>query len=823
MQPPMVGPQPPDAPPSTRCALLAFLFAFTALFTQVLVHRLVSAKLLNNYAFLVISLTMLGFAAAGVLLSFFLQRALDRLAETVALSAALFTLSALLVAFLFCRSRLVASVDITRPDFVVSFFRWAPYALLFAVPFGACGLLLGALLSHPRLRSTRIYFADLVGSALGAVLVLPAIRAVGVEPAYLILCGLLPLACLLLLPPRRQLARLALGLALLVAAGAGLAHRRVLAIRFPEGSMLAAADAPGSRLRVEHMVWDPLARIEVSSIAPPDPDKSNFPSLIGDDRAFHARFEKILTQNNFAFTYAVHYNGDPAMLAGIEQTIYAAAYKTSSVPRPRVAIIGVGGGFDVLTALRFDASRIRAVEVNRGMLHVLTRVYHDYFKAWVDDPRVQLVNDEGRHYLATHEEPVDVLQLSGVDSYSGTPGAAHVFSENYLYTEEAFDLYLRRLSPQGILHMMRLELIPPREMLRALVTATAALRRAGARRPADHIVVLAAKPVTNIVSLLIKRTPFTNEELRRVELWAGPNRHFSVVASRQRLGNPPNFYRYLLALDDPQREQSFVESYPFNIAPPSDDSPFFFRTTFWWHIFPSSPAIWGQVPVLEYSLILLFLVVAATAWLTVRLPLRRLAAETARGRRRFGIFFSSIGVGFMAIELALLQKFGLFLGHPNYALSVVLAVLLLFAGLGSLVAARLVAWLRGVRFVAYALAGMLLLEELVVSPSLTGLLGLPLIARAALVVLLVAPVGLLLGVFMPTGLEKLKETSPRLAPWAWGVNGIFSVLGPLAAIAVSVSVGMRGLLLAAIPIYLVAGWALPARAVTPEPSAAPRS
>jgi spermidine synthase len=133
----------------------------------------------------------------------------------------------------------------------------------------------------------------------------------------------------------------------------------------------------------------------------------------------------------------VDYDGSKDSLAGIEETIYSAAYQARSVPRPRVLVIGVGGGFDILTALAFDASEVTGIDVNRATLGIVTRTYADYFRAWVQDPRVRLVADEGRHHLTSTSGRFDVLQLSGVDSYSGTPGAANVFSESYLYTLEA--------------------------------------------------------------------------------------------------------------------------------------------------------------------------------------------------------------------------------------------------------------------------------------------------------------------------------------------------------------------------------------------------
>jgi spermidine synthase len=149
----------------------------------------------------------------------------------------------------------------------------------------------------------------------------------------------------------------------------------------------------------------------------------------------------VLTQNNYAYTYAVDYDGMRESLAGIEETIYAAAYQAGGTPAPRVLVIGVGGGFDILTALYFHADRVTGAEINGATVGILTRSYRDYFRPWVEDPRVRLVHAEGRHFLATEPGAFDVIQLSGVDSYSGTPGAAHVFSENYLYTGQAVDLY----------------------------------------------------------------------------------------------------------------------------------------------------------------------------------------------------------------------------------------------------------------------------------------------------------------------------------------------------------------------------------------------
>ena len=375
------------------------------------------------------------------------------------------------------------------------------------------------------------------------------------------------------------------------------------------------------------------------------------------------------------------------------------------------------------------------------------------------DPRVELVHGEGRHVLSTRAGPFDVIQLSGVDSVSGTPAAAHVFSENYLYSAEAFDLYLARLAPDGIVNMMRQEYVPPREMLKALVTAVAALRRAGVAHPREHVITVTA---TNglFTALLVKKTPFTAEEERKV---TGLGRREPVLPRcpppRAAPGRPtPTAPTW--RLDDPRREAAFARRLPVR-----------------------HPARGGRPAVLLPLLVLVAPLLARTrscwpacrSWTTAccccsrppasaRPPAStcRCAAWPAAGLRapaagRYAAYFAAIGLGYMAIEMALIQKFGLFMGHPNYALSVVLAALLLATGLGALFAGRLAGPPARQRFVSYALAAWSWPSTCCSCPRLHALVGLPFAARVAIVFALVLPIGVCLGTFFPTGLDRLKD------------------------------------------------------------------
>src|SRR5690349_20593157 len=336
---------------SNKAAALAFLTAAVTLFVQILVHRMVSVKLLNNYAFLVISLTMLGFAFSGVVLSRWLPSFLKNFNDSISLCAVLFVLSVFSTTFIFYH----ASGEVffsTRPDFVIKFLRWMPFAFLYAIPFAFCGLILGTLLSSPEFSTRRVYFFDLCGSAFGAFVVIPAISHLGVETSMIAACIAMFAGALLLCPPAAWYSRSA-ALVAIAAIVLGIGFKeRVFRLHYPSDMFLSASEIQNGPLVLAYTKWDPLARIEISRLTRTDVLLTfAYPSLTGDNPAFLSRFKRVVTQNGFAFTYAVDYDGKRDSLNGIEQTIYAAAYQATSVKKPKVVAIGVGGGFDILNAI----------------------------------------------------------------------------------------------------------------------------------------------------------------------------------------------------------------------------------------------------------------------------------------------------------------------------------------------------------------------------------------------------------------------------------------------------------------------------------------
>jgi hypothetical protein len=312
--------------------------------------------------------------------------------------------------------------------------------------------------------------------------------------------------------------------------------------------------------------------------------------------------------------------------------------------------------------------------------------------------------------------------------------------------------------------------------------------------------------------------------VQRLDAWAQAGSLFTVTAAPDRNQARNSMYAAYLSLAEPRREAAFELVYPFDVKPTTDNKPFFFRYSYWSHLWSRDPMIRvSSIPVMEYSVLLLLALVGVVATACTLLPLRFLAADGLRAPHaaRWVLYFAGTGVGYMAVEIAFLQKFGHFLGHPNYALSVVLAVLLLASGLGSMASAAIVGALGQLRFTTYVLTALLIAEYALVLPRLAGWIGLPFGVRCAVVAALVFPVGLCLGVFTPVALDRLKAEGAAFAPWAWGINGIFSVMAPVAAVGLSISWGINALLLSAIPVYLAVGFAFPPAGPVPAEPASP--
>lgn len=513
--------------------------------------------------------------------------------------------------------------------------------------------------------------------------------------------------------------------------------------------------------------------------------------------------------DSLAGTPLVKFDGnfDAPGLEHLRHDITALAY--SLRPARKTLIIGPGGGRDVLTALVFGSKDVTAVELNPIMQKVVNEKFGDFTGRLYQRPEINFNIDDGRHFVSRTEKRFGVIQLSLVDTWASTAAGAFALSENSLYTQEAFEDYLSKLEPDGVVTISRWLEDPPRETLRVVSLARAALARFGINDIRNHVIV-AGTPLLRrrhaFASVVVSLQPFSGEEIAKAKEFTD-RLGFDVLYMP---GNPkdPLFSEFITTNDT----EGFFRRYDLDVSPTSDDRPFFFNSTkpkdffrFW----EEKPGRMGV-----QLLARLIGIVTTLVALFIFVPLyarRRSALAVLEPRERWStlLYFGALGSGFMMIEVGLVSKFVLFLGHPIYALTVVLCTLLISAGLGSYWSGRNVGpghdSLRKV--IAMALVSIVVLA-LVVEVVFGHLLADASLTTAAILsIVTLAPVGFLMGMPFPLGLRLLDSMGSQwaqLVPWVWGINGSTSVLGSVLAISIAINLGFRATLLGGLCIYAVA-------------------
>jgi spermidine synthase len=523
------------------------------------------------------------------------------------------------------------------------------------------------------------------------------------------------------------------------------------------------------------------------------------------------------------------FTGDLAPLAYLDFTTAASPYHL--LERPEVLILGAGGGEQVLLALYHGAARIDAVELNRQMLDLVREDYADFAGGLYGREDVSVHVGEARSFLARTTKRYDLIQIPLLYSFGAAAAGTQSLHESYTYTVEAFDDYLTALKPGGILAVTLWLKLPPRDSLKLFATAVAALERRGVAEPGTRLALVRSWRTT---TLLVRNDPFTADRSKALKRFAA-ERSFDLdyypgirpeEANRYNILERPFDYEGAIALLGPQRED-FLDRYKFEIRPATDDRPYF-HDFFKWRALPELAALrtQGAAAMLDWGYLILFatLVQAALASLAlILLPLwvRRRRFGGATPRARVSAYFLALGLAFLFVEIAFIQRFILFLGHPLSAVAVVLAGFLVFAGLGSAAAGRFGRWAadRGParRFGALeaavaAIGAMSLLYLVTLPPLFDRLIALPDAAKVAVSIALIAPLAFFMGMPFPLGLAQVARRNEDLVPWAWGINGCASVVAAILATLLAIHLGFTAVVAIAAALYLAAPLALRGRA-----------
>jgi predicted membrane-bound spermidine synthase len=475
-------------------------------------------------------------------------------------------------------------------------------------------------------------------------------------------------------------------------------------------------------------------------------------------------------------------------------------------PHGDVLVIGPGGGKEVRRATQVGARSVTAVEVNPIIARdIMSREpFRSYSGDVYGQPRVRLVIDEARSFIRRSPDHFDVLQADMVDTWAATSAGAFALTENNLYTVEAFRDYAEHLRDGGILTITRWFSSPPDQVLRLVTLTRAMMTELALPDPAGSIIIVVAPGeggLPPVATFLFKKGVFTAGEVGAVET-ASRAAGFEVLYSPHT--RPPGVLTALITAPDPS---VIWNAAPRNIAPTYDNSPFFFNSV---HLSDTAAAFSGDAQWRRTNLgtFMLVSLLAVSSVLVVVFIFAPLLLRAHRGEGTpplpFIAYFACLGAGFMMIEIALLQKFILFLGHPVYALTVVLFSLLAFSGLGSWTSRRIgedrIAQMLPRVLLGVAAAGCIYVA--VLSPLFYAFVWLPIVWRALIAAVLLAPGAFLMGMPMPLGLRLLGGRGAHLIPWAWGVNGATSVTASVVALVVALAMGFNQALLAGVVAYL---------------------
>jgi hypothetical protein len=757
-----------------------FLTALATLLVELSLTRIFSVVFYYHFAFLAISIALFGLGAGGVfsyVVAGWRGPLYARLGGLAALNSV-----AVLGSLVFL---------LTRPG-EPGYLTLALVYFTTALPFFLAGTVLSLVIADTVQKVDRVYFFDLMGAGAGCLLLVPLLNRFGGPNTVIAAAAVYAVSASIWFNLAGKLAGRA--------GGVGLALALVfLLIYNARAPVIDVRYAKGARLSNERFVkWNSSSRVALA----PEGASNRLMIVIDADAA--TSIPNIDFANLAEKDRATLLSQGPGLPYALR-------------PGAKTLVIGPGGGYDVARALASGSRDITGVEVNPIIANTIMR---ERFAALSGGlylrPDVHIHVEDGRSYVRRTRDRFQVIQATLVDTWASTAAGAFALSESTLYTTDAFRDYLDRLSDDGVLAFTRWGFQPPRESLRVVVLARTALELLGERDAALHVMVLREGTPEDLANwgstdtILIARKPFQASDIARIKQIAANGRIQPVYLP----GDEPSnvFGEYLLRRDP----GSFLKSYAYDVSPVGDNRPFFFYTVQphdIWHFVTSASRLNADykinraVPLLFGLTCISLLAVVLTLSLPPLVLGSRLPCEA--GVRAYLAYFVLIGVGYILIQVALIQKFVLFLGHPTYALTVIVFSMLIASGLGSYYSSKL---LRGRdnrwRVLLWGVAVAVSALALAAGPLTGGLVGLPLAARVLVTVLAILPAGFLMGMPFPTGLTRLDALHRPAVRWAWALNAASSVLGSVAAIFLAIYIGLRETLLVGAACYVVASFVI---------------
>jgi spermidine synthase len=770
-----------------------FAASLSAIVLEVAYTRIFSFKVFYYFTYVIIGVALMGLGAGGIAVT--LSDRLRRARPERLLPAAFFAAGlAILVGYWFIAPM---ALDVSRMDLQpFEAVKLALACLILAVPFTLVGVIVAYILGSAPDRAGRLYATDLVGAGLGCLVSIPLLFAIDPPRTVMVSALVLGLGGLRLAwrAPRWRLAGLGLAALLAVPVATGKTLEDPATDR---GKLLEGYREEGL---VVYSKWNPVFRLDVV-------DHPFFP---GD---LFLVFHDALPGSGLR-----RFDGDLKKHARFEKDPRSLPFQV--IPKhPEVLIIGSAGGHEVLASLYFGAKHVTGVELNTATLSLLHDRFADITGHLPDNPKVDFVNGDARWYLKQTSDRYDLIWYVAPDSYAAMNAAtsgAFVLSESYLYTVEMLKETLDHLTDEGVVCAQFGDMDfarRPNRVTRFVTTAREALEERGITDVQRHLLVAAAPgfPPQRDSVILVSRTPISADRVARFAAQA-PKVEQGALLFAPGYPYEPSPVGEVVTLPDAELP-AFYRRYPYRVDPVFDDEPFFWHFADFGKAFASDEGLGGgaidyEIAIGERFIVYLLGIVTVLAALLLLSPLvlvRDVFAEMPH-KARTALYFAALGVGFMFVEVSLIQRFTLLVGYPTRSLTVTLFGLLLSSGLGSLLSTRY----AHRREALLVLLGLLVLVVIAYQLGLTWVIdqagGASLALRAVLTVALLAPLGLVLGAFMPLGLGVVMGLSPhprQYVAWSWAINGFFSVVASSAATILAMVAGYSWVLWVSLGVYAI--------------------
>ena len=763
-----------------------FTIALSTLMYEILLTRIFSVTMWYHFAFVAISVAMFGMTVGALLVYLFPKYFRDdRVTLQLVQSAFLFSLS-IVLSFL-----THISIPFVQDNSLGALYSMALNYTVIALPFVFSGICVCLALTKFPQHVSKLYAADLAGAALGCIALIFLLRVTDGPTAIFGVATLAGISALFFATGAEigKGFKRGIVLCIILFATFTLYHTLLVNLQVPWLRLLWVKGKFEERALYER--WNSFSRLAVWG----NPARKSKPFGWGFSPRYLQELEPIeqlqLDMDASAGTILTKFDGNFEDIKYLQYDIVNLAHYLRQ--DSDVLVVGSGGGRDILSALGFQQKSVTGVEINGDIIQIANEEFGDFTGHLNDYPQVTFVNDEARSYIARQDKgQFDILQVSLIDTWAATAAGAFVLTENSLYTVDAWSMFLEKLSSRGILTFSRWYFKErPGEVYRLTSLAVAALKELGIEKPREHIIIVkcmtwgGSDTPDGVGTMLVSKEPFSARDVELVGKIAEDMQFDLVLTPRYAIDD--TFETLASAKDLTQ----FIAEFPLNITPPTDENPFFFHMLRLRDMFDQTLADSGNTSFnmkAMYTLGRLLLVVIGLTFLCIVVPLlMRGKTGSLRGSHPFFLYFAGIGLGFMLVEISLMQRLIVFLGHPSYSLSVVLFSLLISSGVGSFSTQKIAESKGGATKAVATLLVLLLMSGMVTPYIMKTFQGVTTPLRILIAVAIIFPLGFFMGMPFPFGMKKAASRSSSLAPWLWGINGATSVCASVLAIAIAIS------------------------------------